>query len=164
VLEAFINNPQKTLHICGPTSERGFFAHYKHILNTAPNIKYHGFIEPGGPKFNAIAAKCSYVVFHSAAEGCCTSVATAMKAGLVPIINRWTGINIGNEGIILSESGNLIGNITNTVQHASTIPKEKYAEMVAGTLKKASLFSQESFTESYTQAISQVIEKEKSLQ
>jgi glycosyltransferase involved in cell wall biosynthesis len=164
VLEAFINNPDKTLHICGPKTERGFFTHYDPIIKKCPNIKYHGFIEPGGDTFNIIAATCSYIIFHSAAEGCCTSVATAMKAGLVPIINKWTGINIENEGIILSENGDLIDNIIEAVNHGSIIPTPEYINMVSATLKKAILFSQDSFIKSYTEAISQVIEKEKILQ
>lgn len=164
VVEAFLKDPTKKLHICGPSSERGFFQRYKAPIHNAPNIQYHGFIEPGGELFNALASRCSYVVFHSAAEGCCTSVATAMRAGIVPIINDWTGINITNEGFVLSEDGDLIQNISDTVNIAGSVSKEHYDEMVCHTLGKASLFSQESFTESYTKAITTVIEKEKSLQ
>jgi hypothetical protein len=164
VVEAFLKDPTKTLHICGPTSERGFFEKYNVPIHNAPNITFHNFIEPGGPKFNEIAARCSYVVFHSAAEGCCTSVATAMRAGLVPIINDWTGINITTEGFVLSEEGNLIDNITNTVQAASNVSKKEYDALVSNTLAKAELFSQESFKDSYTKALSTVIDNEKSLQ
>jgi hypothetical protein len=164
VVEAFLRDPQKKLHICGPNSERGFFDHYGPLIHNAPNIKYHGFIEPGGPVFNDLASRCSYVVFHSAAEGCCTSVATAMRAGLVPIVNDWTGINITNEGINLSEEGDLIQNITGALTRAVTVSQNQYRVMVRNTLEKAAKFSQESFTESYTEAISKVIANEKSLQ
>ncbi len=161
VVESFLNNPTKQLHICGPKTEAAFFKYYGKKLAEAPNIKYHGFIQAGGPKFNQIAAKCSFVVFHSAAEGCCTSVATAIKAGLVPIINRWTGINIIDEGFVLSEEGNLIDNITITTDKAANITKEKYKSLVFKTLKKADLFSQDSFTASYAKAISHVIRDDK---
>ena len=164
VLEAFLEDASKELHICGPSSETAFFRYYNNKIRNAKNIKFHGFIEPGGEKFNILAKVCAYTIFHSASESCCTAVATTMKAGLVPIINPWTNINIENCGISLSDDGDKIENIKKAIVQASKISDEEYAEMVAGTLKKASLFSQESFTESYTQAISQVIEKEKSLQ
>jgi len=158
VVESFLNNPSKQLHICGPNSERAFFDYYGDPINNAPNIKYHGFITPGQLAFNELASKCSFVIFHSAAEGCCTSVATAIKAGLVPIANAWTGIIIKDVGIELSESGDLIKNITDGVNVASSMNEIEYKRLVTKTLTKASLFSQESFTKSYTQAIRYVLE------
>jgi len=158
VVEAFLKAPDKELHICGPASEKAFFEHYGNVINNSPNIKYHGFIEPGGARFNELAAKCSFVVFHSAAEGCCTSVATAIKAGLIPIINEWTGINIVDEGYILSEEGDLIKNIVEAVDTASNITKKEYEKLVSKILNKATIFSQDSFIKSYTKAISYVIQ------
>jgi glycosyltransferase involved in cell wall biosynthesis len=163
-VEAFLKDKSKNLHICGPSSEAGFFQHYKSLIDNAPNIKYHGFIEPGGETFNKLASVCSYVIFHSSAEGCCTSVATAMRAGLVPIINEWTGINITDEGFLLNESGNLVQNIYNTMQESSQVTEQKYKKLVERTLTKSALFSQESFTDSYRKAIDLVIKKEKTLQ
>ena len=81
-----------------------------------------------------------------------------MKSGLVPIANAWTGIIIKDIGIELSESGNLIKNITNGVNVASSMNKVEYKKLVTNPLTKASLFSQESFTKSYTEAIRYVLE------
>ena len=157
VLEAFMKDPSKQLHICGPNSERAFFDYYSHHIARSPNIKYHGFIAPGGSQFNELAAKCSYVVFNSASEGCCTSVATAINAGLVPIINSWTGILIDDEGFGLNNDGDLIENISETINFASSIDDNEYHKMVGLINEKAKLFSQESFIESYTKAIESVI-------
>ena len=157
VLEAFLGDQTKELHICGPNTETIFFEHYGEQINNAPNIEYHGFIEPGGPLFNNLAAECSYVVFHSAAEGCCTSVATAMRAGLVPIINSWTGINIEGIGIQLTEDGDIIKTIKDETGKASLIGQKEYSKMVVSTLNKAQDFSQDSFTRSYSEALEYVI-------
>ena len=102
-----------------------------------------------------------YVVFHSAAEGCCTSVATAIKAGLVPIINSWTGINITDQGILMEEEGDIIKTITDSVNKASKISRDKYETFLENTLEKSKLFSQESFTKSYSTALGVVLEGEK---
>jgi len=161
VVESFLNNPTKQLHICGPNTEKAFFNYYGDLINKAPNIKYHGFITPGGKVFNELAAKCSFVIFHSAAEGCCTSVATAIKAGLVPIINPWTGICINNQdGIVLSEDGILIENISDGVKKASSMSDAAYEQMLSHTLKKSELFSQQSFIKSYAAALDTVIGEE----
>jgi len=157
VVEAFLSAPDKHLHICGPSSERAFFEYYGKHIEQASNITYHGFIEPGGRTFNELASICSYVVFHSAAEGCCTSVATAIKAGLVPIINSWTGIVIEDEGIKLSEEGDLIENIAHAIHVASSTNEREYRGLLDRTLEKSKLFSQESFTQSYSDALEVVM-------
>jgi glycosyltransferase involved in cell wall biosynthesis len=155
MVESFLKNQEKTLHICGPQTEPAFFQCYQKRIEASPNIKYHGFITPGEDVFNSLAAECSFVVFHSAAESCCTSIATAMKAGLVPIINPWTSII--TEDFVLSEEGNLIEHITTAVNQASELSDNEYQGLVDKTLNKASLFSQDSFTKSYFKALDAVI-------
>jgi glycosyltransferase involved in cell wall biosynthesis len=159
VLDAFLKDEDKTLHICGPSSESAFFQRYNRDIQNAPNVKYHGFVEPGGQTFNLLASKCGFTIFHSASEGCCTSVATSMKAGLVPIINRWTGINITDEGFVMSDEGDLDKVISESINRASSLNKEQYKKIVSKTLNKAAMFSQHSFTESYTKALSKVLEE-----
>ena len=158
-VEAFLKQPNKTLHICGPSTERPFFQRYEKDIQRAPNIKYHGFIEPGGDAFNAAAAKCAFVVNHAAAEAACTSVATAMKAGLVPIINKWTAINITNEGFVMPDEGDLVNIVSETVKKASNLAYNEYETMVLNLMKKVTIFSQDSFRDSYSQAVDAVIEK-----
>ena len=96
-----------------------------------------------------------HVVFHSGVEGCCTSVATAMKAGLVPVINPWTGIN--TEDLTLSEEGDLIEEIQSKTNEAKNLDDERYLNLVSKTLDKSFNFSQNSFTDSYSKALLKVI-------
>jgi hypothetical protein len=157
LVESFLDNPSKTLHICGPNTEAAFFNYYGEKINSAPNIFYHGFVKPGGESFNQLSSKCSFVIFHSAAEGCCTSVATAIKAGLVPVINPWTGINVTDEGISMKEGGDIIKTITESVNKVSVINAGQYKQFLEKTLEKSKLFSQDSFTKTYTEALDVVI-------
>jgi glycosyltransferase involved in cell wall biosynthesis len=158
VVEAFLRMPDHVLHICGPP-EQAFMTQYHNIITQSDNIFYHGFIEPGGDKFNELASTCSYTLFHASSEGCCTSVATAMKAGLVPVINSWTGILIDDDinGITLSDDGDLIQNIVIKVNHASSLSQEKYNSLVENSNNHAVNFSQEGFIKSYEKSINWVI-------
>lgn len=158
LVEAFAKHPNKTLHICGPDTEKAFFLQYNKLLGPDSNIKYHGFVQPGGDLFNSLASQCSYAIFHSAAEGCCTSVATAIKAGLVPVINEWTGILIKEAGILIPEKGDLLSHIENALVLASELSNSEYSLLLDGCLKKGDLFSQESFTTSYSKALDSIIE------
>lgn len=158
VVEAFLKHPDMNLHICGPI-EKSFFDYYGQKIEESKNITYHGFIDPGGSKFNELASICSFVVFNSSAEGCCTSVATAMKAGLVPIINSWTGIKIEECGISIHESNDNISSTISAINLGAALKESEYNLFVNKTLEKSKLFSQESFTESYHKAISRVLDE-----
>ena len=158
LVESFLDMTDLNLHICGPNSEKAFFDYYGEKINNSNNIFYHGFIQPGGDKFNELSKECSYVIFNSAAEGCCTSVATAMKSGLVPVINSWTGINIDkNIGFEIPESGDRIENTKKIVRIAEKASQEDYNRLVVNTLNKASIFSQDSFTSSYSECLRQIL-------
>jgi len=158
VLESFLQNPDKHLHICGPSSEPSFFNYYKDKINVSSNIHYHGFIKPGGSKFNDLVSTCAFTIFNSAAEGCCTSVATTIKAGLIPVINSWTGINITDDiGITINNDGCLIKGTNEAIQTTTKFSDIEYKRAVTRLLKKAKIFSQDSFIESYTTAIECVL-------
>jgi hypothetical protein len=82
-----------------------------------------------------------------------------MKAGLVPVINPWTGILVNDCGISMSEGGDVIQTIKCTINKASLMTEQEYNQLVQSTLKKVNIFSQESYTESYTVAIEEVIKR-----
>lgn len=160
VLEAFLGMPSNILNICGPP-ESAFMDQYAESMRNSKNIFYHGFIEPGGPKFNDLASRCSYTIFHAASEGCCTSVATAMKAGLVPIVNPWTGILIEDNlnGIILPDNdpNDIIKTIREKVLFASSIKEEKYSLLVKNNNNCIDKYSQKGYIRSYEDCIDRVI-------
>ena len=159
VVEAFMNQSKKFLHICGPM-EPAFLKQYGKMINDSKNIYYHGFIEPGGNKFNKIASLCAYTVFHSASESCCTSVATTMKAGLVPIVNSWTGILIedGFNGINIPDTGDIISHIKEKTDYASNMDDKTYENLVLNNNKRSKVFSQEGFSDSYEKAINKILD------
>ena len=158
VTEAFLKDTSKNLSICGPP-EPAFFDQYGDKIKNSKNIKYHGFVEPGGSLFNELASKCSYVVFHSSAEGCCTSVATAIKAGLVPVVNPWTGILTEGCGIRMSDDGDTVSVVSSAIEDATKLSTDEYNTLLQGTLEKSNIFTQSSYTKSYSSAIEEVIKR-----
>jgi glycosyltransferase involved in cell wall biosynthesis len=159
LIEAFLHDQDKKLHICGP-AEKALFDAYGQKIQASKNIEYHGFIAAGGETFNKLVSQCAWVIFHPSAEGCCTSVATAMKAGLVPIINSWTGIHVDNDvnGIIMSDDlDTAINEIHVAITQAAKYDYCQYELMLDASLKDSQRFSQESFVKSYTACIERVI-------
>lgn len=157
VVEAFKEIDNATLHICGPI-EKSFAEEYGEYINKSKNIFYHGFVEPGGSLFNDLVSLCSYTIFYSSSEGCCTSVATTMKAGLVPVVNSWTGINIvHNINGYLMKDENAIKTIQKAIAETSSIELEDYRLLVQSNNKRSKMFSQEGFITSYTQCIEEAL-------
>lgn len=158
LVEAFIREPNMTLHIIGPDTERAFFDAYKDVIKNTPNIHYHGFIKIGGKKFNQLARKCSWVISHSAHESCSTSVITGMKAGLVPVINEETSVDIGDFGISLGNNNDLsIGLITDKIKSISAIEKNEYKDRVLSTLASANQYTQNEFRRTFKKALREII-------
>ncbi len=94
-LEVFARNPQLTLHIVGPyAKEHDFVEAYRHELTMCSNIHAHGFMYPGGRKFQEIVARVRAFVNPSCSEGISTSSITCMQYGLIPILSKQAGITL----------------------------------------------------------------------
>ena len=131
VLEAFAKMPEYTLFVCGKfEGEKDFVVAYHTELYETPNIKSVGYVDPGGDTFKRIVDECGIVLSVSASEGCATSIVLAMHAGLIPIVNKETGINVGDFGFMLSDS--TIDDIRRTVHalaHEQPAELERRARM-----------------------------------
>lgn len=92
-IEAFIELPQFTLHICG-TMEPDFELAYGELIKSAPNIHVHGFVKTDSSKFLDIVAKCSSFVAPTVNEGVSVACATLIKMGLYPVMSSYTGVDI----------------------------------------------------------------------
>ena len=156
ILESFIKRPDLKLHICGPR-EQQFHSHYGKIISEAPNVKFHGFIEPGGPLFNQLASLCSFSILHSSTEGCCTSIATTMRAGLVPIINEWCGIKGADQIFSYMRDENIPFEIESSIDIASSLTNTEYEEKVRKTLVLSEDYTQASFVKSYGDSLDKLL-------
>ena len=84
-----------------------------------------------------------------------------MRAGLVPIINSWTGILIddGIDGVSLSNVGDTIKEIKHKIVYYANIDNNFYKTLIKNNNAHANKFSQEGFTASYTKCIENVLDQ-----
>lgn len=160
LVEAFKQMPDKKLTICGPENETAFFDVYGPIIKKSQNIHYEGFIHIGGERFEQLGAECSFIINHSASEGVCTSVASGMRAGLIPIVNPESGNSTNDFGFLMEDKADYIADIINTVQKASKLSNDDYIKRVYKTLEYATNYSQAAFTSTFAKALLQVMQRE----
>lgn len=160
VVDAFAQMPDWEVHICGPRSEPAFFEVLGAKLAASKNVQYEGFVEIGGPRFEALMARCAFVVFASSAEGCATSVATVLRAGLLPIVTRETGIDVGRFGCYIEgDKENLVDDTVRACRAATEMPEAEYRQRVWDCLGDSLKYTQASFTESFDAAIRTVLSR-----
>lgn len=158
VTEAFLRMPEFDLRICGPASEKGFFDVLGDRISASPNIRYEGFVRIGSERFEQLIGDASFVVFAGSSEGCATSVASVMRAGLVPIVTPQTGISTGSFGFSLSaRNEGLIAAIEESAHLAANLGRSEYVDRSMATLVDSAKYSQESFTMTFTVAIRRLI-------
>lgn len=105
VLEAFASMPEYSLTICGKfAGEEDFVNVYQRELYETSNIHPIGYIDPGSTEFIRICTNTIGVVSLSCSEGTASSIILAMHAGLLPIVNKETGVEVGEFGILLPDS------------------------------------------------------------
>ena len=105
VLEAFASMPEYSLTVCGKfAGEEDFVSVYHRELYGTPNITAIGYIDPGSEVFSRICNETVGVVSLSCSEGTASSIILAMHAGLIPIVNKETGVEVGEFGILLPDS------------------------------------------------------------
>jgi glycosyltransferase involved in cell wall biosynthesis len=105
VLEAFATMPEYRLTVCGKfAGEEDFVSLYHRELYTLPNITSVGYINPGSTEFTQICSEAIGVISLSCSEGTASSIVLAMHAGLIPIVNKETGVRVENVGVLVPDS------------------------------------------------------------
>ena len=154
VVEAFSTMSDLSLYVVGSKSDFGFWEAYGSVIASSPNISFEGFVSVSGRRFRDLCGECSYVILPSSSEAACTSVATAMRAGLVPITTRATAVDDGSAGYILASGTNeLIDAIRETAIALSRSGIDDYSNRVRTTLRASATFSQAGFTVAFSDAL-----------
>lgn len=128
VLEAFSGMPDLHLHVCGPIEEdREFCDVFRRELFHTPNIHTIGWMDIGSSAFREIARNTAALVYPSCAEGQAGAVVVCLRAGLIPVISRESGLDIEGIGVMLQDCG--IGEIRNQVKRIASLPEEELHRM-----------------------------------
>jgi glycosyltransferase involved in cell wall biosynthesis len=158
LVEAFSQMPDMNLTICGPKTEQSFFTAYDGLIANSPNITFAGFVSVGSSLYRELCAQNAYAMFHSSSEGCATSVATCMRAGMVPLLNYETGIDVKDYGYLIESGDDPLPAIRKAVSWASRLDRDEYVARSLRTFADSQKYSQEGFTTSMTNNLVQVIE------
>ena len=154
VVDAFTSMEDADLYICGPASEPSFFEVFGAKLRQSLNIHYEGFIKIGSPRFEYLTAHCAYVILASSSEGCATSVATVMRAGLMPVLTKETGIDIDHFGIYINgEKKDLVDETIIACRRAIEISDNEYRQRVWQCVEDSKKYTQASFSETFDRAL-----------
>lgn len=107
VLEAFLSFPDLELYIAGPLfspEEERFRQVYYDELFLTKNVHALGWVDIDSDTFQWLTSKCGFIILPSCAEGCCGSIITCMKAGLVPVTTPEAGIDISPDfGFVIED-------------------------------------------------------------
>jgi hypothetical protein len=136
------------LYICAPLEK-------EYQPDLPPNIHWVGFIPVGSPKFNEVVSKCGYVILPSCSEGCATSATTCMRKGLIPVVTKETGIDIGDFGYLIETC--IIERIRNKLVEISQANQFEFYRRANDTYKESFKYTQENFTSSFKKALCQLL-------
>jgi glycosyltransferase involved in cell wall biosynthesis len=107
VLEAFAGMPDLHLIVCGPIEdqlEKEFKHTYYRELYETPNIHTANWVEDASKEFLEIARECVAVISASCSEGGGGSIISCMQAGLIPVVNYETSVDVHSFGVLLRDS------------------------------------------------------------
>jgi len=161
VLEAFVDLPNYNLTVCGPIQEDEDFKkeYHKELFNT-PNIVTKGWVDIESKEFADIINNSVAIVFPSCAEACNGGVITCMQAGIIPIVNQETGIDLETEfGILLKESSK--EEIKEKVREISKLSAGNLSSMTRNAWSHVRTnHSVSAFHDNYKEAIVDIVQRE----
>ena len=159
VIEAFSNLPELELYIGAAQGEEDFNAVMKPILEKSKNIHFLGFIDVKGELFNKISSECGYIIFPSSSEGCATSVTACMRRGIVPIVTRKSGVDIGDFGYLIKDIRP--DKIAEQAKTISESPREDFIRRSVGSYIESFKYTRENFSATFEKALLELLSERK---
>lgn len=157
VLEAFAGMPDMKLTVCGPiSSDRTFEQYYQTELYHTPNIRSAGWVDVSSTEFRNIVQNCAAVIFPSCAEAQASSVINCMRAGLIPIVTRETGIPVVDFGITLENVS--VQEVRGAIQRLAVLTSEELKLRAQRTWEYAAAHhSHDAYREAYDKIVQKII-------
>lgn len=153
ILEAFAEMPDCHLTVCGPIKHEKSFerTYYKELYET-PNIHTVGWVDVSSDEFVALTKRCVGILSLSASESRSGSVIGGMHAGLIPIVNYESGVDVDGFGVLLPDSS--VAAIQAALRRIAASPGGNLEAMARGAWESARTHhTRERWTEVYRSAI-----------
>ncbi|MFB6185583.1 MAG: glycosyltransferase [Halobacteriaceae archaeon] len=156
-LDIFKNFDDINLFVAGPVegNEEFIDTYYNEIYDTN-NIEFLGFVDITGNRFENMVNECAYHIYPTAVDPLSSSVATCMRAGLIPIAPSNPVSGIENWGISLKNTS--LEHIEETVRDcASKDPKEVQSLSKIARQKANSDFTRPRFSQDLHSALIDIL-------
>lgn len=156
-LEAFAQRPSFHLSVCGELERDHEFSQLFHReLYETPNVDPIGWVDVAGGRFLDLANRSLAVVFPSCSESESCSVLTCMQAGLIPVVTRETGIDVGDFGVMLKDAS--VAAVQEAVEDLAGRPASQLKEMARkGWEYTSTHHSAERYVQEYRAMILQIL-------
>jgi hypothetical protein len=122
LLEVFLELQEFNLYILGKIEkENELLSIYSKRIAESKNIFLEGWITPNSSTFKNLITKCGFVIHPSCSEGMSGGVINCMASGLIPVISKYSGIDVQDCGFIVE---NEIENIKKQIIEISKLKLE----------------------------------------
>ena len=159
VVECFLKLPEYNVTIAGPADDLDFWEIYGDRISQAPNIRFVGFLDVNGSEYAELIRTHAWSLLPAAAEGVCTSVATTMRGGLVPVVTRETSVNTGDFGTLIpSDTEEMVDNLVDIVSGLASTNMDEYRRRVEATVEASNAYTQEAFSISVERAFRNILQ------
>jgi hypothetical protein len=158
LLDVFSELTDYNLYVCGRLfQEPDFETAFNKELYSTKNIKNLGFIDVSSEEFKQLARKCIALIYPSSTELSSGAVITSMHAGLIPVISKECGVNVGDFGLVLKKCS--ADEIKETILKLSCFSTEDLAERSMKAWKHANEHhTKEGFEKDFRNALLRIIE------
>lgn len=141
LVDAFLQNPKLTLHICGPNTDKDFQEQLLPQIKQSSNIHYHGFVRMNSRKMHRLVSEATFQIQASPSEGTSTSVLALLSQGLIPVVTEET-FRLPGCGISLGKSDEqVLTRVTETLTRIENLSSSETSSMQADTLLASQEFS-----------------------
>jgi glycosyltransferase involved in cell wall biosynthesis len=149
VLDAFAGMPEYHLTIVGPVEDEPEFVQlYRNELYHHSNIRLVGWLQKESPDFVQLLDRSVAHVFTSCSESGAACVLETMGAGLIPIVNYESSVDVDDFGVLLKSSA--IEDIKEGVRSIACMPSvELKRRSIRAWEKVRSTYTRENFADSY---------------
>ena len=154
LLEAF-SKLEQHLWICS-SIDRAFASVFSKELVNFDNIHTKKWTQPRSRQFYEVMQRCNYCILPSCSEGQSQSVVECMNQGLIPIVSKATGLDIGDFGVLIEPCTVL--EIRKLVKLLSSFSPAQCQEMsLKARTNTQTYFSEKRFEKKFQRAIETIV-------
>jgi len=150
IIESFLELRNFKLSIFAPNDENDFWNIYKPKILKSNNIDFYGFFSPNSFFFQKIMSESLFHANTPCAEGMSTSVLLTNSFGIIPVVSKSSGIDVGDCGFYVKNSRN---DVIKTFNQIAIMDKNKIIKKAENTYKCSKNFSIKKYQENFNKII-----------